>query len=287
MAEAERNMVHLCNMLNEVLLSNKSLSSRLRSMERKFHSSMATRTIRTIETDATSSQEADWQSGAAISRNSVDSTQKPAISRHEESDAQVDWPFTSRAWQAQIPAFEEQLYCTRVYRHAANRHSWSSFLDGGRSTLAISLNSSLTLGEVSQISVYALPIFARELSNADCYDFGPLHSPMVVPLGERSAYRRKEDCTIESAENIPRLLPPGRTGGQYEVSREVTHVFATSLDISITYASAPIVVVGAREHWLYLGRVPLVVSRCGSFLIRQGEPYRTVVDRCEITLTLS
>jgi hypothetical protein len=70
-----------------------------------------------------------------------------------------------------LSAFEEQLHRSRVYRHAQANHSESSLLDDGRSTLALSICSFLTLGEVSNISVFALPIFANELSNAAAYDF--------------------------------------------------------------------------------------------------------------------
>jgi hypothetical protein len=82
---------------------------------------------------------------------------------------------------ANASAFEEQLHRSRVYRHAQANHSESSLLDDGLSTLALSICSSLTLGEVSNISVFALPVFANELSNAAAYDFA--RTTGVISLG--------------------------------------------------------------------------------------------------------
>jgi len=85
-----------------------------------------------------------------------------------------------------VSAFEEQLHRSRVYKHAQANHSESSLVDDGRSTLALSICSSLNLGEVSNISVFALPIFAAELSNASAYTFAqPMEAARIEPPSQR------------------------------------------------------------------------------------------------------
>ena len=67
-------------------------------------------------------------------------------------------------------AFEDLLYRSRVYRHAAKR--LSRFSTDETSILAHSFCSTLTLGEVSNIAFCALPVYANEISNSTCYTFG-------------------------------------------------------------------------------------------------------------------
>jgi hypothetical protein len=55
-------------------------------------------------------------------------------------------------------SFEELLYRSRVYRNAVRRHSDSSLVGDRRSSLAVSIRSSISLGEVSMISLQALPL---------------------------------------------------------------------------------------------------------------------------------
>jgi cell division control protein 24 len=163
-------MDRLCGQVDLLLSVNKDLSARLRNLEH------------------TSRPRSSHRSGLAASGNSVTQSHKspsirsvpsvlsqtPSVVSKRSEPVPFPGPTSQKSGPGEPPrlsAFEEQLHRSRVYRHAQANHSESSLLDDGRSTLALSICSSLTIGEVSNISVFALPIFANEISNAGTYDF--------------------------------------------------------------------------------------------------------------------
>lgn len=162
-------MDRLCDSVSALLTENKELSARLRNLEYSSNRLSSRRSVASITGSKVGpdhygirhpSKRGDLpQSGSRRSHSTSSRS-----SRSVASDATEDDP----TW---VSAYEEQLHRSRVYRHAHANNSDSSLLDDGRSTFALSICSSLTLGEVSNIFVFALPIFAIELSNASIDDF--------------------------------------------------------------------------------------------------------------------
>lgn len=163
-------MDRLCDQVDLLLKENKELSARLRNLEHLSGSGSSRRSVVSVakissgqSNNHTSAQSTTSRSSRVQSMNSIRSQTASAAAPVASMGTNNEPP--------RVSAFEEQLHRSRVYRHAHANHSESSLVDDGRSTLALSICSSLTLGEVSNISVFALPIFAVELSNASAYTF--------------------------------------------------------------------------------------------------------------------
>jgi hypothetical protein len=163
-------MDRLCDQVDLLHSENKELSARLRNLEHLSKPGFSRRTVASITKNSIRQDRDSLHSRSrtsALSRSdSLGSKQSGIVSLPGSvaSEMNHNEPYHRSA-------FEEQLHRSRVYRHAHANHSESSLVDDGRSTLALSICSSLTLGEVSNISVFAIPIFAKELSNPSAYDF--------------------------------------------------------------------------------------------------------------------
>ena len=163
-------MDRLCDQVDLLLKENKELSGRLRNLEHLAGGASSRRSVTSVARASLGQGKSNASAQSTTSRSShVQSTKSNGL-----QTVSVTVPDASAGTNHEPPrvsAFEEQLHRSRVYRHAHANHSESSLVDDGRSTLALSICSSLTLGEVSNISVFALPVFAVELSNAAAYDF--------------------------------------------------------------------------------------------------------------------
>lgn len=163
-------MDRLCDQIGQLYSENKELSARLRNLEHLSNPRFSRRSVASVTKHSIGE---DHGSLHALSRTSSISQ---AISLGSKRSENVSLPSSVESKSKHDEpvyhsVFEEQLHRSRVYRHAHSNHSESSLVDDGRSTLALSICSSLTLGEVSNISVFAIPVFAKELSNASAYSF--------------------------------------------------------------------------------------------------------------------
>lgn len=164
-------MDRLCDRVELLLRDNKELSARLRNLEHLSGPGRSRRSVASVTSG----------SGIVHAHSGSSARSTTSMPSHVQSLGSNRFPATTLLVSAvptgtnteppRVSAFEEQLHRSRVYRHVQANHSESSLVDDGRSTLALSICSSLTLGEVSNISVFALPIFAVELSNPSAYTF--------------------------------------------------------------------------------------------------------------------
>ena len=173
------------------------------------------------------------------------------------------------------PTFETQLYRTRVYRHAANRHSQSSISNDGRSTLAISLSSSLTLGEVSNISVYALPIYAYELSNANCYYAAPILVSNSSKLSETTypATTSFQKISTRLGARLPSIafeseIKPSRSKKLQRLPE--SSLFHVPLQTALEHASYLTRIVSVDNSLDITVQVPFILVACGWALKAKG-----------------
>jgi hypothetical protein len=166
-------MDRLCDQVDLLLSENRDLSARLRNLEHSSRGSgprssrpkfaKITSVIIRQDHDSSSTQSAV---STTSQRSSTSSTKSQITFSPEPTSSTVDHNGLSRK-----SAFEEQLHRSRVYRRAQSYLTDLTLAEDGLSTLALSICSSLTLGEVSNISIFALPVFADELSNASAYTF--------------------------------------------------------------------------------------------------------------------
>ena len=179
-------MDRLCDQVDLLLSENKELSARLRNLEHLSTTGVSRRKVASSPRNSIHSIPSNL---SRSSSRSQDNFGQSSISSRLHGALLVD-PTPSKPDVDEPPrvsAFEEQLHRSRVYRHAHANHSESSLIDDGRSTLALSICSSLTLGEVSKISVFALPVFADDLSNPSAYSFAQPSEPAQI-IAPHQAY---------------------------------------------------------------------------------------------------
>ncbi|EQB51669.1 hypothetical protein CGLO_08766 [Colletotrichum gloeosporioides Cg-14] len=143
MQEAENSTRELCALVQQVLESNKDLCDRIHALERE---------------------------GSVIAESGAGKDDASTIRRRRGSKA-LSFMGSDRA--VLKFAFDQDLETSRVYNRALKkRQSMASFTSTALYTTALSVFSNLSLSQVSNISFYALPIYAVDLSNNTCYVFG-------------------------------------------------------------------------------------------------------------------
>jgi hypothetical protein len=176
-------------------------------------------------------------------------------------------------------AFEELLMNSRAYRTAARNNSdaFSVISSAGR-TASWSILSGLSLSEISNIAILALPVYSVDIANSNAYDFDtPITDPAVAvgPAEEADSPSKKRRGGRRS---LSRLAEFFRVQTDSKVSEkppdEGNIVFGMPLKQSITYANVAISLTNeAGESFVY-GYVPIVVGRCGVYLKEKGSEYQ-------------
>jgi hypothetical protein len=291
MGEAESNMDRLCDMVSEVLQSNKRLALKLRKMENAMsRQDLGLMPAASDIEQATASVEDDPRHSPEPNESKVSNGSAFA----SRGDAIPGGHTDLERRPSKTSAFEELLHRSRVYRNAAARHSQPSLVDEVGSTLALSICSSLSLGDVSKISVYALPVYANELSNPECYKFTPVLPPVLnaKPLPSQNEDNRAKDGLEANTTppqpwwkrkrqsrppqtGPPSQSPPPPPSGPLLVPQleslstlelEKGHIFGVALEESIRCASVAISQYGGNGHSYICGYLPLIVPKCGIFL---------------------
>ncbi|KAG5808129.1 hypothetical protein H9Q74_007206 [Fusarium xylarioides] len=150
--ETKEHQEQLSNNVKVLLDSNQALSRRLMSVEDALDDqTIISRRMSIISLSASPSQNSSQQSTAQSPATSISTDTSLSISNFD---------------------FEDDLESSRVYRRAVRETMDFSF----RSSIARSHNwsvfSGLSLGDVSVMSVIALPVCQGDLANAEHYDFG-------------------------------------------------------------------------------------------------------------------
>jgi hypothetical protein len=260
-------MEDLCDKISILLSSNRRLSMRLRNIEDAEtgrHPPVATDKASNSAEEASIPDEASNQSG------SFSAALDPATAERRISHERV-------GGGRHISAFEELLNKSRVYRRTGGNHSESSLIDDGRSTLALSISSSLTLGEVSRVAVYSLPVTSTEISNPECYQFGIFStSPSTAALEQSLHSTRKSPPTTPEGQKRKlsawwsqfKRSPPNKALQTAQKTYPV--VFGVTLAESIRYANVAISLYDADGKMFTYGYIPIVLAKTGVYLKAKG-----------------
>ncbi|EXM13330.1 PH-like domain superfamily [Fusarium oxysporum f. sp. vasinfectum] len=149
---AKEHQEQLSNNVKVLLDSNDALSRRLMNIEDALDAqTIISRRMSILSLSASPSQNTSQQSTAESPATSISTDTSLAISKFD---------------------FEDDLESSRVYRRAVRETMDFSF----RSSIARSHNwsvfSGLSLGDISIMSVIALPVYQDDITNAEHYDFG-------------------------------------------------------------------------------------------------------------------
>ncbi len=167
-------------------------------------------------------------------------------------------------------AFEEDLDASAVYKKALFNRSESSLVSSAARSTASSVLSGLSMGDVSMLAVYALPIYPTDIKNSQYYHFGdvpqePLRFDMETTTAPRNDLR-----------SVPKGLKrsSNEQDGISRVSSGVrgrrTQVFGLSL--AQTMESAHV-----QTSWhnktgtSHIYEIPIVLAKCGSYLKLSGQ----------------
>ncbi|RFN55230.1 hypothetical protein FIE12Z_483 [Fusarium flagelliforme] len=155
---AAEHQEQLTNNVKVLLETNHSLSHRLMSLEDAFET-------RTIATQRRSILSFSGRPSSQLQE------QEPAAPNLTQSSFS-----TSTDNSLSKSDFEDDLESSRVYRRAQRDTMDFSFRSSIARSNAWSILSSLSLGDISVISVIGLPVFPEDITNAHHYNFGEVTS---------------------------------------------------------------------------------------------------------------
>jgi hypothetical protein len=168
--------------------------------------------------------------------------------------------------------FEELLMTSRAYKKASRDGSdcFSIVSSAGR-TASWSMLSGLSLSEISQIAILAIPIYPGDISNNESYEFQP---QVVDPTLDRDAdtsspLRPHPPKAKESP--AQRLLGKLTRAARQKLEppleiEQPTRIFGVPLSHGLTRARVAISIFDAEGGMIEYGYIPIVVARTGGFL---------------------
>lgn len=171
-------------------------------------------------------------------------------------------------------AFEEDLLASRVYRRPLYSDSRESLVTSAARTTASSILSALSLTDISNISILAVPIYAHEITNSRRYDFGDFdpHTPdfreqYPRPLSLTAILKPNKWDRFSSSVWRQRRDKASKSGTS---SKPEFQVLGSSLSESIKVANASISLINGKGEAYVYGYIPLYVGKICIFLKEEG-----------------
>ncbi len=156
-------------------------------------------------------------------------------------------------------AFEELLMNSRAYRKmASDGDDGFSILSSAGRTASWSMLSGLSLSEMSNIAVLALPVYAGDIRNAESYDF--------------EVATREPSVAVEPSKQSPQS-GKGRSWWRRFKSADLPEgapVFGIALGVSVRYANVAISLMNDKGETFIYGWIPILVAKCGVHLKEHG-----------------
>ncbi|KAL8634736.1 MAG: hypothetical protein Q9226_009444, partial [Calogaya cf. arnoldii] len=162
-------------------------------------------------------------------------------------------------------AFEEDLLSSQVYRKPLfSRSGDSLIISAARSTTA-SVLSALSVADVKDISILAVPVYAHEISNSRRYTFGDF-SPETAspPLPQESPGQSKPARRSLKAMLLRRSRT--KTEGSESASAPKAEILGVPLAESIKYAKVAISLTNEHGETEIYGYVPTWIGKTVAFL---------------------
>lgn len=248
MEEAEFSMTRLCDLVQQVLASNQEMSLRLRNLDDKT-SEIAKPTATKVDNDASTTS----------SR-----TTYPDLVNVSQGTQRNHFGF----------AFEEDLLASRVYRKPLYSDSRESLVTSAARTTASSILSALSLTDVSNISILAVPIYAHEITNSCRYDFGDFNPH--TPDGREQHLRTQSLATILKPNKWDSFVSTVWRQRRDKASKPETsakpefHVLGSSLHEAIKVANVAITLTNEKGEGFVYGYIPIYVAKICVFLKEEG-----------------
>lgn len=163
-------------------------------------------------------------------------------------------------------AFEEDLDSSAVYKRALfNRSESSLWSSAARSTVL----SGLSMGDVSMLAVYALPIYPTDIKNSQYYHFGDVPEESLNFDMENKTAPRNDTNHLRSVSKGLRLSG-NEQDGISPVRGPMNPVFGLSLAQTMEYAKVQISWHN-KTGTKHIFEIPIVLAKCGSYLKLNGQ----------------
>ncbi|RSL55625.1 hypothetical protein CEP53_007024 [Fusarium sp. AF-6] len=165
--------------INTLLESNHALSRRLMNLE----DALDVQTIVSKRISLMSVSGTGPQSGTSVETQSTltDTSTQPTSQESDLDLSKFD--------------FEDDLESSRVYRRAQRDTMDFSFRSSIAPSNIWSVFSGLSLGDISIISVIALPVYQEDIINAENYDFGAgVQVPATIPQAKKAERGLLHEC---------------------------------------------------------------------------------------------
>ena len=174
--------------------------------------------------------------------------------------------------------FEEELNGSWVYQRAARQMDGSSSVisSAGR-TASWSMLTGLSLSDISNLAVLALPVYAEDISNRELYQFGQVHvdalrrDVALTTVFEQTSNIMGSRSLSKLASTKLRRSSSGKPA--IEADSGPKSIFGVPLQSSLEVARFPARVVRSDlgEKFLIWGCVPTVVARCCAYIKEEGK----------------
>jgi Fungal N-terminal domain of STAND proteins len=185
--------------------------------------------------------------------------------------------------------FEEELNGSWVYRRAARRiDSASSIVSSAGKTASWSMLTGLSLSNISNLSVLALPIYAEEISNRELYQFGKVDignwrqdAAFLPVLGPERNGKGFKGLTVFASTKPPKNSVETANSSDTELNP----IFGVPLLSGMKVASVTTGLVEENGEMFISGHIPTVVARCCAYIKEEGKSYSIILSLDEL-LTL-
>lgn len=251
MEEAESAMARLCDRVEQVLASNQDMGRRLRDMDHNT-------SHRAASTVTKSRDDASTKSSGTITPPVHPRGNLPEVIQRNQFGF----------------AFEEDLFASRVYRKPLFSDSGESLITSAARTTSSSILSALSLTDVSNISILAIPIYPHEISNSDRYSFGDFHLA-AVNVEQQSTNTRPLNQLLKAnkwdgfASAVWRRRRSKLT--KTDSAGPLPTVLGIPLLESIKYANVAISLTNEEGESYIYGYIPIYVAKVGVFLKEKGQ----------------
>jgi hypothetical protein len=171
--EAEASTKKLCALVERVLLENQDLRRRITGLAREGSLLSTAELMERSEDDAVTIRPSTMES--------------PGGTAPDDTIVAFAFDFD--------PDLQASLVYSRSAKRAGDKQSIFSTTSTALQSAALSLFSNLSLSQISNISWYALPIYASDLSNSDMYNFGD--------EGVEQSTRTRNDSSLPTDSSLP------------------------------------------------------------------------------------
>jgi len=248
MEDAESAMLRLCTLVEQVLAKNEEIGLRLRNMD-----GADSDPVPKLRPDASTTSSRTVSPPPSPPKNMPEDIQRNAFGF----------------------AFEEDLLASRVYRRPLFSDSGESLVTSAARTTASSILSALSLTDISNISVLAVPIYAHEISNRARYIFGDFHPEAPAVEGQEAATKPAQHTLKANKWNVFASAVRHQRRAQAakpDVARKMEpRILGVPLQESIRYANVAISLMNEEGKSYIYGYVPIFVAKIGVFLKEKGQ----------------